>query len=188
MKDMIRESIRRHQRLIEAFDRDQTENLIRAADLLIECLQKDGCIYLCGNGGSAADAQHIAGELVGRFLRNRRALAAVALSTDTSVMTAVANDFSYEELFERQVEALVRSSDVLWALSTSGTSANILAAVRKAKQQEARILAFTGRKTSPLEEVADVTIAVDAETSAGAQEVHQLAYHILCDMVERKFI
>ncbi len=188
MNQIIRDSIRRHQRLVETLERDQVEGLAGAAGLLIECLRNDGCIYLCGNGGSAADAQHIAGELVGRFLRNRRALAAAALSTDTSVITAVANDFSYEAIFERQVEALVRQGDVLWALSTSGTSANILAAARKAKQKGAGILAFIGRKDSPLETLADAAIVVDAETSAAAQEVHQLAYHILCDLVEKEFV
>jgi D-sedoheptulose 7-phosphate isomerase len=106
--------------------------------------------------------------------------------TDTSVLTAIANDFSYDAIFERQVQALVSPGDCLWAFSTSGTSENILSAARLARQQGGKVLAFTGRKDSPLEKLADVAIVADAPTSAAAQEIHQLAYHILCDILERR--
>lgn len=186
MLDIIRESIQQHLKLLKQFEAEQLDRIAAAADMLTECLIRGGRIYLCGNGGSAADAQHIAGELVGRFLRNRKPLPAVALTTDTSVLTAVANDFSYDSIFERQVEALVRPGDTLWALSTSGTSENILAAARLTRRQSAKVLAFTGRKDTPLEKLADVAVVADAPTSAAAQEIHQLAYHILCDILERR--
>ncbi len=186
MKELIHDAIQTHRKLLKQFETEQMDRLAAAADLLIECLLHEGRIYLCGNGGSAADAQHITGELVGRFLRNRKALPAIALTTDTSVLTAVGNDFSYDAIFERQVQALVRSGDCFWALSTSGSSENILAAARLARQQGARVLSFTGRKDSPLEKLSDIAVVVDAPTSAAAQEIHQIAYHILCDLIERR--
>ena len=186
MMEIIHNAIQTHRKLLKQFEAEQLDHLVAAADLLTDCLTHGGCIYLCGNGGSAADAQHIAGELVGRFLRNRKPLSAVALTTDTSVLTAVANDFSYDAIFERQVQALVRPGDTLWAFSTSGTSENILSAARLARQQGAKVLAFTGRKDTPLEKISDVAIVADAPTSAAAQEIHQLAYHILCDILERR--
>jgi hypothetical protein len=108
MMELIHQAIQTHRKLLKQFEAEQLDHLVAAANLLTDCLTGGGCIYLCGNGGSAADAQHIAGELVGRFLRNRKALPAVALTTDTSVLTAIANDFSYDAIFERQVQALVR--------------------------------------------------------------------------------
>lgn len=155
--------------------------------MIAQSLTEGGTLYLCGNGGSAADAQHIAGEFVGRFRTERRALPAVALSTDTSVLTCIANDYDYESIFARQVEALVREGDVLWAFSTSGTSANVLKAAEAARCKGARIIAFTGRSGSPLENLADLCLCADARATARSQEIHQLAYHIVCDLVERSF-
>ena len=147
-----------------------------------DCFRRGGCVYLCGNGGSAADCQHLAGEFVGRFRRNRAPLPAVALTTDTSVLTCIGNDFSFEDIFARQVEALAGPDDVLWAFSTSGTSKNVLAAAQAAERKGTKILAFTGRPGTPLEEMADVCLAVDAPTTAAAQEIHMLAYHALCEL------
>ncbi|MHC4144529.1 MAG: D-sedoheptulose-7-phosphate isomerase, partial [Planctomycetota bacterium] len=120
--------------------------------------------------------QHIAGELVGRFRRERKALAAVALSTDTSILTCIANDYAYEKVFARQVEALVRKGDVLWAFSTSGTSTNVVAAVQVAKEKGARVIVFTGTTGSKLEQMADICFCADADSTARSQEIHQLAY------------
>ncbi|TKJ37203.1 MAG: phosphoheptose isomerase [Planctomycetes bacterium B3_Pla] len=169
------------------FEQGGFETVAAVAEAITETLRQDGTIYLCGNGGSAADAQHIAGELVGRFRRERKALAAVALSTDTSVLTCIANDYAYEKVFARQVEALVRKGDILWAFSTSGTSANVIAAVEAAKEKDARVIAFTGRSKSKLEQMADICFCADADSTARSQEIHQLAYHIICDLVERSF-
>ena len=163
------------------------ESIAAAAQAITNALKQNGSIYICGNGGSAADAQHIAGELVGRFRRERKALPAVALSTDTSVLTSIANDYDYEKVFARQVEALVRKGDILWAFSTSGSSANIIAAAELAKQTGATVLAFTGRANSKLENIADICFCADNESTARSQEMHQLAYHIICDLVEQNF-
>lgn len=185
-KQPILEMIRVHKELLAAYEANCLTAVARAADLLIERLEAGSTVFLCGNGGSAADAQHVACELVGRFRRQRRGLPAVALTTDTSVLTAIGNDYDSEHLFSRQVEALVRKGDVLWAFSTSGASKNIRAAAEVAKQNGAAILAFTGKAASPLEQLADVTLCVDGPTSS-VQEIHQLAYHTLCDLVEAHF-
>jgi D-sedoheptulose 7-phosphate isomerase len=158
------------------------------AEAIIKVLRQNGTVYLCGNGGSAADAQHIASELVGRFERERKALPAVALSTDTSILTSVANDYAYENIFARQVEALIKKGDVLWALSTSGVSANVIAAVKLAKKKGACILAFTGQNDSLLEKIADICFCAANKSTARSQEAHQLAYHIVCDLVEQSFV
>ena len=186
-KTHIVEAIEVHRAMVAAIREDGVEIIAAIAEAITTALELDGTIYICGNGGSAADAQHIAGEFVGRFRRERKALAAVAFSTDTSVLTSIANDYSYEKVFARQAEALVRKDDVLWAFSTSGTSANIVAAVEIAKEKGARVIAFTGTADSELEQMADMCFCAHAESTARSQEIHQLAYHIICDLVERSF-
>lgn len=182
-KQLILDTMALHKRLLADLEAHCVESIATAAQMLIDCINSAGCIYLCGNGGSAADAQHIAAELVGRFVRERRGLPAVALTTDTSNLTSIANDYGFEHIFRRQVEALVQEGDVLWAFSTSGTSKNVLAAAELAKEKGAAVLGFTGKKASPLEKISDVCICVEGPT-ASVQEIHQVAYHILCDLVE----
>ncbi len=182
--DKIQQAVTRHQAMVSDLLEKGLGTLNNAAQLVTDCIQQGGCVYLFGNGGSASDAQHIAGELVGRFYLNRKALAAVALTTDTSVITAVGNDFSYDDIFARQVEALVRPCDLAWAFSTSGTSTNIIKAVELAKEKEARVLGFTGRHNTRLEALSDVCVCAPDPSSARAQEIHQLAYHIICELVE----
>ncbi|MEA3226003.1 MAG: SIS domain-containing protein [Planctomycetota bacterium] len=186
-RNNIVEAIEVHKEMVAAIQEYSVEIIAAIADAITTALELDGTIYLCGNGGSAADAQHIAGEFVGRFRRERKALAAVAFSTDTSVITCIANDYAYERVFSRQAEALVREGDILWAFSTSGTSANVIAAVEVAKEKDARVIAFTGTANSELEQMADICFCADAESTARSQEIHQLAYHIICDLVERSF-
>jgi D-sedoheptulose 7-phosphate isomerase len=147
---LIIDAVETHKKMAADFEKDGVETVAAIAEAITTALQQGGTVYLCGNGGSAADAQHIAGELVGRFTRERRALAAVALSTDTSVLTCIANDYDYEKVFARQAEALVRKGDILWAFSTSGTSTNVIAAAQVAKDKGARVIAFTGRNSSRL--------------------------------------
>ncbi|RKY04538.1 MAG: phosphoheptose isomerase [Planctomycetota bacterium] len=185
MKDRVAEIIRVHQRLLTEFEAAGVETVIAAAEMIAKCFAKGGCLYLCGNGGSAADAQHIAGEFVGRFRKDRKALPAVALTTDTSVLTCIGNDFGFEDVFVRQVEVFVASSDVLWVFSTSGTSKNVVAAAEAARKKSATIIAFTGSRNTPLESLADICLTVEAPTTACAQEIHQLAYHIICDLVDQ---
>jgi len=186
-REQIVDAIETHKKMTAAFQQERVEVIAAIAEAIVETLEQNGTVYICGNGGSAADAQHIAGEFVGRFCRERKALAAVALSTDTSILTSIANDYSYEKVFARQVEALVGRNDMLWAFSTSGASANVIAAVEVAKDRDARVIAFTGRVDSKLERMADICFCADSESTARSQEIHQLAYHIICDLVERSF-
>ncbi len=186
-KKQITEAVEIHKKTTAELQKNSIEIIAAAAEAIIKVLEQNGTIYLCGNGGSAADAQHIASEFVGRFRRERKALAAVALSTDTSILTSIANDYAYENVFARQVEALVREGDILWAFSTSGASASVTAAVRLAKEKGARVIAFTGQKNSELEKIADICFCADNKSTARSQEMHQLAYHIICDIVEYNF-
>jgi len=187
IKKQVAKAIETHKKMLAEFEARGVEVIAAAAQAIIKTLKQNGTVYLCGNGGSAADAQHIAGELVGRFARERRALAAVALSTDTSILTSIANDYAYKDVFARQVEALVKKGDILWAFSTSGTSANIIAAAKLAKKKGACVLAFTGKANSKLEQIADICFCAGDKSTARSQEIHQLAYHIICDLVEQSF-
>ncbi len=187
IKKQIIETIETHKKMTAELQKSGIETMVSMAQAITRALEQNGTVYLCGNGGSAADAQHRAGELVGRFRRERKALAAVALSTDTSIITSIANDYAYEKVFSRQVEALLREGDILWAFSTSGTSANVVAAAESAKKKGAYVIAFTGAINSKLEQIADICFCAEDESTARSQEIHQLAYHIICDLVECNF-
>ncbi len=158
--------------------------LERMADAIAGALRAGRRVYVAGNGGSAADAQHIAAEMVGRFRLDRRGFAVVALTTDTSILTAVSNDYGYEQVLARQVEALVQPGDVLWLLSTSGRSPNILAAARAGHEQQAVVVGFTGRDGGPLAALCDHVLWVPHTASDRIQEAHMLAYHFVCERVE----
>lgn len=158
--------------------------IVAMAEALTGCLRQGGKVLLCGNGGSAADAQHLAAELVNRFLRERPALPAIALTTDTSILTATANDRAFEEVFGRQVEALGRPGDVLWLLSTSGRSPNLHRAVRAARARRMSVLALLGGDGGGLPALCDLAVVVPSALSPRVQEVHILLGHILCEAVE----
>ncbi|MEK6798386.1 MAG: SIS domain-containing protein [Planctomycetota bacterium] len=162
--------------------------LERIADRIIDCFDRGGRLYLLGNGGSAADAQHIAAELVGRFKADRKPLPAVALTTDTSNLTAIGNDLGFDRVFARQVEALVTGVDVVWALSVSGRSPNVLAACEAARHGGACIIGFSGRNGDPLEALTDLCFRADHDQSDRVQEVHLLAYHLVCERIERHYL
>ena len=156
----------------------------RMGKICAQSLAADGRIYLCGNGGSAADAQHIAAELIGRFVDDRRALPAVALTTDTSALTAISNDYGYDCVFSRQVEGLCRGGDVLIAISTSGNSPSILEAVATAKALGATTLGLTGKSGGELKAAVDCALVVPSSTTARIQEMHILVGHLLCELIE----
>jgi len=187
IEKQVKAAIDVHKKMIAELESGGTGTIIAAAEAIIKSLKQGGVVYICGNGGSAADAQHIAAELVGRFARERKGLAAIALTTDTSVMTSLSNDYGYEKVFARQVEALVKKGDILWALSTSGSSANVVAAAELAKKKDTCVLAFTGQAESKLERVADICFCAADKSTARSQEIHQIAYHIICDIVEQNF-
>jgi len=187
IEKLVIESIESHQKMANEFLSSGVEKVVSIADIIIKSLENKGTVYVCGNGGSASDAQHISSELVGRFRRQRKALASVALTTDTSILTSVANDYTFENIFSRQVEALAREGDILWAFSTSGTSSNIIAAAKLAREIGVTVIGFTGRKNSTLESISDICLCADSSETARSQEIHQLAYHIICDIVEEHF-
>lgn len=160
--------------------------IAEAAEIVVACFRSGGKVLLAGNGGSAADAQHLAAEFVGRFLKDRDALPAIALTTDTSILTAVANDYGYEDVFSRQVEALGSSGDVLVAITTSGSSPSIVRAVVNARAKGMRIIILTGKSGAAIVPEGDVTIAVPSNSSPRIQEAHITIGHIICRLIEQE--
>jgi D-sedoheptulose 7-phosphate isomerase len=166
-------------------------HIARAAAMMTDCLLADGKILACGNGGSAADAQHFAAEMVGRFERERPELPAISLCTDTSILTAIANDYDYAQVFAKQVRALGDSGDVLLAISTSGNSANVVAAVDAAHERGMRIVALTGKGGGRIGELVtadDVHLCVPHDVTARIQEVHLLTIHCMCDAIDASLL
>ncbi len=164
-----------------------TAPVVAAADLVVTSLRAGGKLLVFGNGGSALDAQHVASELVNRFERSRRALAALALTTDASVVTSIANDDSFERVFARQIEGLGRRGDVALGISTSGQSANVVAGLETARQAGLATVALTGHDGGRLGTLADVHVNVASRSTARVQEVHRTLLHVFCDLVERAF-
>jgi D-sedoheptulose 7-phosphate isomerase len=165
--------------------RDQQPLLQRIAEEMTRAILAGKKVLWCGNGGSAADSQHLAAELMGRFRRERCALPSIALTTDTSILTAIGNDYGYERVFQRQVEALCTKGDVLVGISTSGSSKNVCAALETARQMGAYTIAFTGQGGGAMAAVADVALRVASKDTARIQEGHILCGHMLCDWIER---
>ncbi|MCL5959666.1 MAG: SIS domain-containing protein [Chloroflexi bacterium] len=164
------------------------QDILAAAEAAIAAYKAGGKVLLCGNGGSAADAQHIAAELVGKLREKRAPLAAIALTTNTSILTAVGNDWSFDEVFVRQVECLGGPSDVLFALSTSGRSPNVIRAVEVARGRGMKVIGFTGEGGEELAGRVDICIKVPSTETPRIQEGHITAGHIICDLVERAFL
>jgi D-sedoheptulose 7-phosphate isomerase len=172
-------AIAAHQRAREVDTR-----IVKVAETIRAALDRGGKLLVFGNGGSAADAQHMAAEMVGRFQRDRDGLAALALTTDTSTLTSVANDYGFERVFSRQVEALGRKGDVVLAISTSGKSPNVLAALDAARKLELTTIALTGRDGGPAGKSADLHVNVAEESTARIQEVHRTLIHAICELIE----
>ena len=183
INDHFQENIEAHQKAHLALQ----NQLVKATETLFACCAAGNKVLACGNGGSAADAQHFVAELVGRFEMERNPIAAVALTTDTSILTAVANDYSYEQVFARQVQALANEQDVLIAISTSGNSPNVLAAVHAMHQRQGQVIALTGRDGGTIGRTLnenDIHLCVPHLRTARIQEIHILLLHILCDGVD----
>ena len=164
-----------------------TPSISAAAHAMVDCLKGGGKILACGNGGSASDSQHFAAELVGRFERERAELAAIALTTDSSILTAVANDYSFDEIFSKQVRALGKPGDILFAISTSGNSKNVVAAIDAAHLKGMHVVGMTGRgggKMATLMQANDVLLNVDSPVTTRIQETHLLILHCLCDAID----
>ncbi|MGB9636271.1 MAG: D-sedoheptulose 7-phosphate isomerase [Thermoplasmata archaeon] len=180
---MLKESIAVKQKMLAI----HAETIAKIAEKICETLENGGKILWCGNGGSAADAQHLSCELVSKFYTERKALFSVALTTNTSILTAIPNDYSFERVFERQVEALGRKGDVLVGISTSGNSKNVIAALKKAREMGIFTVGFTGSTGGAMKELCDILLNVPSNDTPRIQEAHIAAGHIVCYLVEKHF-
>ncbi len=182
VREQIAESIRVKKLL--SGDRAFIENLLKVSGLLTDAMKKNRKVFLCGNGGSAADCQHWAAEMTGRFMKERRALGFISLTTNTSGITSIGNDYSFDTVFSRQIEGLGERGDVLLCISTSGKSRNILAAAAAAKRAGMKVVSITGKIPNPMSGKSDFEIAVPSRQTPRIQEAHCLIMHILCSLVE----
>ena len=183
MKELIKNHILEHKSVLESV-MQLDESIEKVADLLIQCLENSGTIFWCGNGGSASDSQHLAGELVGRFSGDRVPLKSIALTADSAVTTCIVNDYGYEHIFSRQVEALGNEGDVLVGISTSGNSENVIHAFEIAKQKEIITIGLLGKGGGKSSALVNQSIIVPSKSTARVQEMHILIGHILCDLIE----
>lgn len=181
---IVVESFRQHQKVFHKLETEHIEKIVECFRIMLDALKMGKKILICGNGGSAADAQHFAAELVGRFEKERRSFPSIALTTDTSALTAIGNDYGFERVFARQIESLGRAGDILVALSTSGNSPNIIAAVMKARELGCLTIGMTGAKGKKLASLCDVTVLVPTERTARIQEAHGAIIHIWCEMID----
>lgn len=183
--EFLNNSLREHLETIQKLLDSRLTDIERSGQLICEALATGRKILFCGNGGSAADAQHIAAELVGCYEKQRRSWPAIALTTDTSALTAVSNDLGYEQVFARQVLGLAQSGDVLVAISTSGKSKNVLHAAAQARESGCRTIGLTGANAGPLESYCDIVVAVPSTRTSRIQEAHITIGHLWCEMVDR---
>lgn len=182
IKNQIDESI--HLKELLVADKTFIKKLVQVSEVLTDAMKKNRRVFLCGNGGSAADCQHWAGEMTGRFLKERPALGFVALTTNTSEITSIGNDYSFDRVFSRQIEGLGKKGDILICISTSGRSRNILTAADIAKKTGMKVVSVSGKAPNPMSKKADIEVAVPSEKTPRIQEVHCLIMHILCQIVE----
>lgn len=162
---------------------DKIEDAVTA---ICDCIRNDHRIYLFGNGGSAADAQHIAAEFIGRYEMERKSIPAISFTTDTSILTSMANDYSFDEVFSRQCEGLVNQDDIIIAISTSGDSMNVINGLISAKKKGAKTIGLLGKKGGKMISLVDIPLIVDSQSTARIQEVHRVIYHIICGLVEKE--
>lgn len=186
IKKRIKESIRVKQALIDS--PELLDMIEQTANLVIETLKDGGKILLCGNGGSASDALHIAGEFTGRFQMERNALPAISLNADIAALTAVANDYGYDRVFERGVDGLMKKADILIGISTSGNSENVYLAIKKANEIGGKTAAFLGRDGGKIKDIADIAVVVPSDCTARVQESHIMIGHIVCEMAEEAYV
>ena len=185
MKTIIEKEIAEHLKIAMTMS-SLTDRVEIAAQLCIDALQEGGKLLIFGNGGSAADAQHIAAELVGRYKINRKGMPAIALTTDTSTITAISNDFGYEHVFERQVEALANKGDVLIGISTSGGSSNVINGLKMASKIGCRSIGFSGLDGGEMNQICDTNLEVPSEDTPRIQEMHIVIGHIICHLIEQE--
>lgn len=183
IKDLLLESIQVKEELLHT----SISQIIEVTELIIDCLKKDGKVILFGNGGSASDSQHIAAELVGRFRKDRIALSAISLTTNTSILTSLSNDYGYDIVFAKQLEAIGRKNDVAIGISTSGKAKNVILGIKQAKKMDLKTVILTGRDGTELAKLADIALIVPSSVTARIQEAHITIGHIICELVEQAF-
>lgn len=188
MKNMFRSIIKNSIAVKEQALEKNIDAMEKTAQACVRCLKNGGTLFFFGNGGSAADSQHVAAEFIGRFQKERPALAAIALTTDTSVLTSLANDYSYDIVFSRQLEALGKKGDVAFGISTSGKSRNVIKAFEAAKLKGMTTIAFTGGDGGPVAAMADIRVIVPSTITARIQESHSTFFHAICEVVENAFV
>lgn len=188
MRDKIKDSILESIQVKEELLHGKVSTIIKITEAIIACLRKGGKVILFGNGGSASDCQHIAAEFVGRFKKERIALAAIALTTNTSIITALANDYDYAVIFARQIEALGQKNDLAIGISTSGKAKNVVAAIRQAKKQGIKTVALTGGDGGELVKAADIALIVPSLNTPRIQEAHITIGHIICELAEQNLV
>lgn len=184
---IIKEAINLHLQVVNSFDENLISSIDSVAIELISCFERGNKVLICGNGGSAADAQHISAELVGRFVKERKPLPCIALTTDTSAITAIGNDYDFHTIFQRQVEALANELDLVIGISTSGNSKNIINAIDKANSLKCRTVSLTGRDGGALKDISHFNINIDSMITARIQESHILVGHILCEIIDNYY-
>lgn len=186
MINLIEKEWTQHKKTLEAAEILKGQ-IAKAGEIISDALKKGNKILICGNGGSAADSQHFAAELSGRYKKERKALAGIALTTDTSALTAIGNDYGFEFIFSRQVEALGREGDVLVGISTSGKSPNVLEAFKKARELKIRTIGLSGKGGGKMNELGDFNLVVPSDDTARIQEIHILIIHCLCQIIDESF-
>jgi D-sedoheptulose 7-phosphate isomerase len=184
MRDGIRDKLLESIQVKEELMHTCISQVVQIVNCVIDCLKKKGKIIFFGNGGSAADSQHLAAEFVGRFKKDRKALAAIALTTDTSIITSLANDYGYEVIFAKQIEALGNKGDVAIGISTSGRAKNVIQGIKRAKEMDLKTIALVGGDGGILAKVADISLLVPSKVTARIQEAHITIGHIICELAE----
>lgn len=187
MKEVIKKEFNEHLKTAQLLH-NLTDGVVFATNLCINCLKNGGKILIFGNGGSAADAQHIAAELVGRYKRDRKGLPAIALSTDTSALTSIGNDFGYDHIFDRQVEALANKGDIAIGISTSGTSPNVISALKVASKLNCTTIGFSGNNGGEMNKLCNVNLIVPANDTPRIQEMHIVLGHTICHLIDQEFM
>ena len=186
MEKSVELNFREHKNVLTYTFSKLEKNIINASDLICRALTKKNLILWCGNGGSASDSMHLSAEFIGRFNKKRKSLNSISLASDSPALTCISNDFGYKNIFSRQIEGLGKKNDVLIVFSTSGNSENILMALKKAKKQKMKTIAFLGKEGGRCKGLSDIDLIVPSQSTARIQEMHILIGHTLCDLIEKK--
>jgi len=186
--EFLKKEIETHIELVRnVFSNTFLEYLIEISEIIVESIKNGNKILLCGNGGSAADCQHFTGEMINRFKKERNPLPFISLTTDTSVITSIGNDYSFEEIFLKQVKAIGNKNDILICFSTSGESKNVIKAANVAKEKKMKVITFTGKTPNTLEKISDFVISIPSKETEKVQQIHLIIYHLICYLVEEEF-